>query len=107
MEKFSKFIIEDDKLILMKVTFHKNIVVNKNKVKGGGWFTFDLNTKTYTLFGESHDFGKAKVEDIQASIANEKVYSGKGLYRTLNEYNFNYRTETETLTLKIVDHGTQ
>ena len=53
MEKFPKFIIENDKLILMKVTFHKEIVTDATKVKGGGWFKYLHDKNMFVFNGES------------------------------------------------------
>ena len=91
MEKFPKFIIEDGKLILAKVTFHKELVTDQTKVKGGGWFRFINETNTFVLFGESNDFGKAKLEDIKQCVENNQVYNDKNLRRNISSrFNFSY-----------------
>lgn len=101
MEKFPKFIIEDDKLILMKVTYHKEIATDLTKVKGGGWFRYLQHTDMFVFSGESHDFGKAKFEDIKQCVANCQVYSDNRLYRNVsNKHNFGYDTGTEIVELK-------
>lgn len=43
---FSKFIIEDDKLIFSKCNLHKELVRNEKKVQGGGLFKFIYDTQT-------------------------------------------------------------
>lgn len=80
---FPKFIIEDGDLILAMVTFHKEMVSNKAGVKGGGWFRYKNEDKSFTLFGDSHDFGKAKLEDIMECIRTKRVYSDKFRVREL------------------------
>ena len=101
MEKFPKFIIEDDKLILMKVTYHKEIATDFTKVKGGGWFRYLQHTDMFVFSGESHDFGKAKFEDIKQCVANCQVYSDNRFYRNIsNKHNFGYDTGTEIVELK-------
>jgi hypothetical protein len=78
MDVFPKFIIETDDelgdcLIIGKCTYHKQMVFNKLKVKGGGWWTKKDNT--FILYGQSEDFGPAKLEDIKSIVENKKVYS--------------------------------
>lgn len=100
MEKFPKFIIEDDKLILMKVTYHKEIATDVSKVKGGGWFKYLKETNMFTLNGESHDFGKAKFEDIKKCVEECKVFSDNLLYRNISKnHKFGYDTGTEIIEL--------
>ncbi len=100
MEKFSKFIIEDGKLILAKVTFHKELVTDKDKVKGGGWFKFIYDTNVLIFSGESHDFGKATFEDIKQCVENRQVYDNKSLRRNISSrFNFAYDTGSEVIPL--------
>lgn len=75
MEKFPKFIIEDGSLILSKCTFHRELAIDPSKVKGGGWFSYRNNDKSFTLNGSSVDFGQASIEDIIIAIKNDKVYT--------------------------------
>lgn len=101
MEKYSKFIIENGNLILAKVTFHKEIVKDASKVKGGGWFRYVHDTKTFVFFGDSTDFGEAKLEDIKTCVKDGKIYSDNRLYRNLTEkYNFSYDTGSEVIELE-------
>lgn len=100
MEKYPKFIIEDGKLILMKVTYHKDMVTDKTKVKGGGWFVYSASDNTFTLSGENHDFGKATLEDIRQCIESGNVYSDNRLYRNISKnHKFKYDTGTEIIEL--------
>lgn len=102
MEKFSKFIIQDDKLILMKVTFHKEIVTNPTNVKGGGWFKYLSEDNMFVFYGESYDFGKAKFEDIKQCVENAEVYSDNRLIRNITDrHTFGYDTGTEIIELKV------
>lgn len=99
MEVYQKFIIETDDtegdcLILAKCTFHYELVTDQLKVKGGGWWSMDKEKKI-TLFGSSHDFGDASIEDIQQCIKNKKVFSSKALFNNITDsFNFEYRTVT-------------
>ena len=65
---FPKFIIEDGCVVMMNAKYHSQIVNNQNKVTGGGWFRFDSSSNAYTFYGESHDYGKAKLEDIKECV---------------------------------------
>lgn len=99
-EKYPKFIIEGDKLILQKVGYHKEIATDLSLVKGGGWFHFNSDTNTFRLSGESHDFGPAKLEDIQRSVDEGKVFFGNMLNRNISEtHKFEYNTMTEIIPL--------
>ena len=69
MDVFPKFIIETDDqegdcLIVAKCTYHKQLATDITKVKGGGWWTLDRDNSIFTLSGDSHVFGRAKIEDI-------------------------------------------
>ena len=102
-----KFIIEDDCLIMMNVAYHSQIVKQKNKVNGGGWFLENELSNTYTFYSDSKDYGKASVEDIQACIKNGKVFFS--VCKTTNvsdKHNFLYNTGTEIIVLKkFIDDG--
>jgi len=99
MSVFPKFIIETndqegDCLIVAKCTFHKQLVTDVKKVKGGGWWTLDRETSTFTLYGESHDFKKATIEDIASCVQRKKVFRGSDLYRTYgDDFKFQYKNE--------------
>lgn len=99
MEVFPKFIIETitehgDCLIIGKCTYHKQLVFDKQNVKGGGWWALDKEANTFTLFGDSSDFGKAKLEDIANCINSNNVYDSRRLRRNLSAtFNFDYKNE--------------
>ncbi len=100
MEKFSKFIIEGENLILMKVTYHKDIAINIENVKGGGWFIYKQDTNSFIFSGDSHDFGAAKLEDIKECVTKGNVFSDNRLYRNIsNKHKFQYNTGTELINL--------
>lgn len=98
MSVFPKFIIEYDDLvgnilIIAKCTFHKQLASDVKLVRGGGWFHYDRDSNTFTLFGKSEDFGRAKLEDIQDCIMQGHVYSSYAMGRTFKDHNFKYRNE--------------
>lgn len=100
MSMYPKFIIEGDSLILSKVEFHHQLVTDKTKVKGGGWFKFRSDTNTFIFFGSSFDFGKASLEDVKSCVDNGKVFSNKLKTHTIaGNYNFYYSTGSETVQL--------
>lgn len=84
MDLFSKFIIEGDDLILAKVTYHNELVTDISKVRGGGMFSYDSDAKTFTLYGESAQFGRAELDDIRKCFACGNVYFDK--YRIINAF---------------------
>lgn len=98
MDVFKKFIIETDDelgdcLIIAKCTYHKQIVTDEKKVKGGGWWEL-VDNKTFLLFGESHEFGRASIEDIKKCIENDLAFSNKYLIKAVTSiYNFSYRDQ--------------
>ena len=98
MDVFSKFIIEDGNLILSRVTYHKQIATDHSKVKGGGWFRREENK--FIFYGDSQDFGKAKIEDIQECIKSGNVFSNKMLlYSIADKHTFAYDTGSEIIEL--------
>lgn len=96
---FPKFIIETDDqegdcIILAKCTYHKELVTDNTKVKGGGWWNFNDDNTEIHLHGKSEDFGYAKFEDILNCIRNKKVFSSRALTRNISDnYKFFYRNE--------------
>lgn len=76
MDVFPKFIIEGDDLVLGKVTYHKELANDVSQVRGGGMFEYDPDTNTFTLFGESSQFGPADLDDVRRCVENGKVYFG-------------------------------
>jgi len=96
MDVFPKFIIETDDelgdcLIIAKCTYHKQLVTDKSKVKGGGWWKFNNDRTEIILHDSSHDFGYPKLEDIINCINNKNVYSSRALSRNISDqYKFNY-----------------
>ncbi len=103
---FPKFIIETDDelgdcLILSKRTYHKELITNKDKVKGGGWFRYEKETNTFIFGGESHDFGKAKQCDIESCINSGNVFTNPCLAFPITEkHNFSYDSGSEIIKLK-------
>lgn len=97
---FPKFIIETDDelgdcLILAKCTYHKQLVTDIKKVKGGGWWTLDKDTSIFTLHGDSHDFGRAKIEDIANCVQHKKVFSSASLNRNFTDsFKFQYKDQS-------------
>jgi len=99
MDVFPKFIIETDEqkgdcLIVAKCTYHKQLATDISKVKGGGWWTLDRDASTFTLYGGSHDFGRAKIEDIADCVKRKKVFSSPTLSRNFtDDFKFQYINE--------------
>lgn len=106
MDVFPKFIIETDNelgdcLIIAKVTYHGQIVTDKNKVKGGGWYRFSNDKKEITFYGKSEDFGRATLEDIKACVISGNVYTDLSIPETniANDFKFFYDRGSEIVPL--------
>lgn len=100
-ELFPKFIVEGDCLIIAKCTYHKDIVNNRDNVKGGGWWRLDKDTDTFILSGTSYDFGKASIEDIRECVIKGNVFTNSSHTHSIADfYNFSYFTGSETINLK-------
>lgn len=99
-----KFIIETndelgDCLIIGKCNFHKNLVTDKTKVKGGGWW--DLKDNMFIFSRESHDYGKARFEEIKNCIEKGNVFTDKYLRHSIaNKYSFAYHSGSEIIRIK-------
>lgn len=92
MDVFPKFIVEGINLIIAKVTYHKDLVTDKEQVKGGGWWR--LKDDTMILHGTSFDFGTAKVEDIKACIDAGNVWSDAYEIQNISgHFGFSYQNE--------------
>lgn len=103
MDIFPKFIIETydelgDCLILSKCTYHKELVTDPTKVKGGGWFR--IKDETLTFYGDSHDLGAAKMNDIKHCVENDKIFTNPYLTHSIaTKYKFFYDTQSEVIAL--------
>ena len=98
MELYPKFVIEDGALIISKVTYHREIVTDKAKCVGGGWFKFISESNTFMFFGSSDEFGTASFENIQKCVTNKQVYKHKGCRGNIsNDYKFVYKHLDGTL----------
>lgn len=62
-----KWIINENRLVLGNVPFHFNLASSHKNTKGGGRYYYEKESNTLILFGESGDFGKAKLEDVKNS----------------------------------------
>lgn len=95
IDVFPKFIIETDDelgdcLIIAKCTYHKQLITDSTKVKGGGWWSKEGNT--ITLYGSSQELGPAKLEDIKSVIKNKNVYTSRTLIRNISDdFKFMYK----------------
>ena len=87
MNKYPKFIIQDDKLILGMVKFHRDLVTDVKKVKGGGWWRLNEENKTIILSDKSEDFGRASISDTQSCIKNKQIFTTEF---NPEEYTFKY-----------------
>ncbi|MEI8087055.1 MAG: hypothetical protein WCG93_12670 [Paludibacter sp.] len=102
MKLFPKFIIEEENMILKTVKNHRDIAINASKVKGGGSYIFDSETNSYTLYGESYEFGTAKIEDIKKCIEDGKVYTNDILtYSVADKNNFSFYNGSKIIELLV------
>ena len=100
MKLFPKFIIEEENMILKIVKNHRDMATNSLKVKGGGSYIFDNETNSFTLYGESYDFGAAKIEDIRKCIEEGKVYANEKLTSSIaKKNNFSFYNGSEIIEL--------
>lgn len=100
MDLFPKFIVEDGNVIISKCTFHKELVTDKEKLQGGGSYRYDSDKNSFTFYGESYDFGPAKIEDIQKAIEDDKVFTNAYLTHSIaKSHDFYYDTQSEIIKL--------
>jgi len=90
MDVFPKFIIEDGELIFGKCTYHKQLATDVKNVKGGGWWSFNKDKTEMTFFGDSQDFGRAKLEDIRKAVLEKKVFTNSFI-NCSDKFTFFYR----------------
>lgn len=97
---FPKFIIETspefgDYIVIGKCTYHKELSRDIANIKGGGWWIIDKEESTFTLYGSSEDFGKARFGDILACVKNKRVFSSYVCLKNFTDnYKFKYKSES-------------
>jgi hypothetical protein len=97
---YPKFIIEGDRLILSKVTYHKELVTDEKQVKGGGWFRYLQHTDTFVFYGSSFDYGSPAREDIVRCVREDKVFRNKFSDESIvKDHHFALDTGTEIIPL--------
>lgn len=96
---FPKFIVEGDNLIIAKCTFHKQLVTDPAKVKGGGLWDWDKEKKEFLLYGDSVDFGYAEPEDIKICIMAGNVFLSYTGGRNISDHTFYLNTGSEIIKL--------
>jgi hypothetical protein len=95
VDLFPKFIIETDEelgdcLIISKCTYHRDLAVNYDMVKGGG--LFDFKNDEFILYGKSDQFGEANFVDIANCIKNDKVFTNPFMTHSIaKKYKFAYK----------------
>lgn len=97
---FPKFMVEGNNLIIAKCTFHKQLVTDKDQVKGGGMWEWNKEDKVFMLYGDSVDYGAANAEDIKACINAGKAYLSYVGGRNVSDHSFYLNTGYEIIKLK-------
>jgi hypothetical protein len=98
MSAFPKFIIENiegiDHLVIGNCTYHKQLSRDMNNIKGGGWWIRKNEDLIIIFHGDSHDFGRARVDDIVNCIKNKKVFIDRRLKENISDkYSFKYKDQ--------------
>jgi hypothetical protein len=67
----AKWIIQGDKFIKGHVDLHMELKNGTpHRVKGGGWFYIDKESKTLFLYSASFDFGQCTKEEVLKGLQN-------------------------------------
>ncbi len=99
MDKFPKFIIEGDNLILGKVTYHNDLVIDRKNVKGGGQFKFISDDNSFVFSGSSHEYGIAMLVDVQSCVNKGNIFDTRLDRNISKKHNFFYDSGTELIDL--------
>jgi hypothetical protein len=100
MDVFPKFIVEGNNLIIAKCTYHKQLVTDKDQVKGGGMWMLDMAKKEFLLYGDSFDFGRASIEELKVCIESGNVFWSYNGGRKIEGHTFYLNTGIEIIKLK-------
>lgn len=93
---YPKYIIEDNCLIIGRVTRHYQLALNKEKVQGGGVWYIDHDTKECFLSGESSDFGSPTFEEVKKAVLEGNVYTNKAkTNKKFQDYTFYFKEDFE------------
>jgi hypothetical protein len=85
--EYPKWIINDGRLIIGRVEFHRDFMKDNSKTIGGGWWYHDTENNTMYLYGASTDFG-AVMEDDARKAWDESVHAERGIKMV-----FSYKTK--------------
>lgn len=97
---YPKFILEGDSIVMARVSFHKELIINPMNVKGGGWFKKSKDGNTYTFYGSSEDFGEADVSKLKACVQNDRVFTNRSKKHSIaTKYTFRHETMDDSVTL--------
>lgn len=87
-------------VILSKCTYHNQLTRDITKVEGGGMFKYDSKTKTFTLYGESHQFGAVDLVELARIIKAGLVFKRHG--SPLVGFRYVFDTGTEIIDLDVI-----
>ena len=84
--KHNKFIVYDNKIIVGRVRFHKELLPNNHDrelINGGGLFEIDQENKFFIIIesSKSFDFGKYPETILNLDFENEKLNSFTKVYQ--------------------------
>jgi len=67
----SKWVCEDDDIsISASIEYHFEIVKDRKKVSGGGYWKMDRQNNIIWLYGSSDDFGQCTEEQVRSAVKN-------------------------------------
>ena len=66
-----KWVCEDDDIrISASIDYHSEIVSEKDKVVGGGYWKMDRQNNIIWLYGSSDDYGRCTAEQVLSAVKN-------------------------------------
>lgn len=108
VQKYPKFIIENDVLKIHRVKAHRELLDDekiKAKCVGGGWWQLIPKEQTIVFTGDSWELGKATPEQIKKCLEESNVTIAGQKVTNINElfkgYRFVHRNEVHEDTLLI------
>jgi len=95
-----KYIIQNNRVVIGKVAYHKDLITGKIGVQGGGMFIINHKEATLLLYGDSYKLGPPDMDALKKAVKNWKIYTNKSCKVLLDDkFTISIKTRDGIITL--------